>query len=123
MLNNGRRTRAFWIFAAITVFSALVSAGFSLVALRGEGPMDVYAMYAASRSVSLLVVLVVWFRSRGGVAAMALTMGLVQMFDAQIGLRSHDPSKTYGPLVLAVATFVSLAYLLRSSDGGLRRMG
>lgn len=119
MLNNERRTRAFWIFAAITVFSAVVSAGFWLVELRGEGPMDVYAMYAASRRVSLLVVLVVWFRSRGGVAV----MGLVQIFDAQIGLRSHDPSKTYGPLVLAVATFVSLAYLLRSSDGGLRRMG
>jgi hypothetical protein len=48
-------------------------------------------------------------------AALALTMGLVQLFDAVIGFLSHDPFKTYGPLVLALITFASLAWLLRTS--------
>ena len=40
-------------------------------------------------------------------------MGLVQAFDGVIGFLTHEPSKTYGPLVFAVATFISLAALLR----------
>ena len=47
---------------------------------------------------------------------MAFTMGLVQFLDAVIGILSHDPFKTYGPLVLALITFASLAWLLRTSQ-------
>jgi hypothetical protein len=74
-------------------------------------------MYAASRSLSLpLVVLAIaYFRSRDGLAAMALTMGLVQLLDAMIGFLSHDPFKTCGPLFLALITFASLVWLLRTS--------
>ena len=67
--------------------SALVSAGFSLAGLFGDGKHDVFAMYAASRSVSLPVVVLacVFLRSCGGVAALALTVGLMQAFDGVIG--------------------------------------
>ncbi|HEV3004615.1 MAG TPA: hypothetical protein VGX78_09140 [Pirellulales bacterium] len=111
--------RAFWICAAVTALSAIVSASFSLAALLGPGQNDVYAMYAASRSISLPLVILalIYFRSRAGMAAMALTMGLVQFLDALVGLLSHDSFKTYGPLVLALITFASLAWLLRSSQG------
>ena len=110
-------TGAFWICAAVTVISAIVSASFSVAALRGPGQTDVIAMYAAARSISLaLVVLAVAsFRSRDGIAAMAVTMGLVQLLDAVIGLLLHDPFKTCGPLVISLMTFASLAWLLRTS--------
>lgn len=118
MAVSERRTRAFWVCAVVTAVSAMVSAAFSVAGLFGSSPHDPYALYAASRSIALpLVVLAcLWFRSRSGMVAMAFTMGLVQLFDAVIGLLSHEASKTYGPLVLAIAAFVSAAYLLRSTS-------
>jgi hypothetical protein len=117
MASRNDFTRAFWICAAVTAISAIVSASFSVAALRGPGQPDVIAMYAAARSISLaLVVLAVAsFRSRDGVAVMAVTMGLVQLLDALIGFLLHDPFKTYGPLVISLMTFASLAWLLRTS--------
>jgi hypothetical protein len=64
----------------------------------------------------LIVLFVIFQRSRRGLAAMALTMGFVQLFDTAIGFVQHDPSKTYGPLVFAIATFVAVHFLLRESD-------
>ena len=53
-------------------------------------------MYAASRSISLpLVVLAAtYFRSRDGAAAMALTTGLVELLDAAIGLLNPRVDET-----------------------------
>jgi hypothetical protein len=118
MANKKDSARAFWICAAVTAISAIVSASFSLAALLGPAQSDVNAMYAASRSISLPVVVlaVLYFRSRAGIAAMAFAMGLVQFLDAVIGMLSHDPFKTDGPLVLALITFASLAWLLRTSQ-------
>ena len=39
----------------------------------------------------------------------------LDIFDAVIGFLSHDPFKTCGPLVFALITFASLAWLLRTS--------
>jgi hypothetical protein len=102
----------------MTGISALVSASFSVAALLGAGNRDPYAMYAASRSISLLLIvpIAIWFRSRFALAVIALIMALVQAFDAVIGVRLHDASKTYGPLVFALATFVLVAALLRQSE-------
>jgi len=113
-------TRAFWICASITALSAVVSASFSVVALIGVGSQDQYAMYAASRSIALLLASLacIGTRSRRGLMALALTMGLVQAFDAVIGLIAHDPAKTYGPLVLSLAGLASLFALHR--DGKMR---
>jgi hypothetical protein len=116
--NYPQLTRAFWLCAIITGISALVSASFSVAALLGAGNRDPYAMYAASRSISLLLIvpIAIWFRSRFALAVIALIMALVQAFDAVIGVHLHDASKTYGPLVFALATFFLVAALLRQSE-------
>ncbi|HXO60666.1 MAG TPA: hypothetical protein VN850_02545 [Candidatus Acidoferrales bacterium] len=118
MPSNEKAPRAFWICATITAISATVSASFSVAGLLGAGIHDRFAQYAASRSIAILLVVLILlgFRSRIGIAAMALTMSLVQLFDAVIGVLSHDASKTYGPLFLALIGFVSVAFLLRSSE-------
>ena len=118
MAVSERRTRAFWVCAIITAVSAIVSASFAVAGVFRSSPPDTYALYAASRSISLPLVVLgcLWFRSRAGIVAMALTMGLVQLFDGVIGVLSHDANKTYGPLVLAIAAFVSAAKLLRSAE-------
>jgi hypothetical protein len=119
MRSNEKTARAFWICATITAISAVVSASFSVAGLLGPGIHDSFALYAASRSITIPLVVLIFlgFRSRGGIAAMALTMSLVQLFDAVIGVMLHDASKTYGPLFLALIGFVSVAFLLRSSEG------
>jgi hypothetical protein len=118
MLGNEKTPRAFWICATITAISAIVSASFSVAGLLGTGIHDTFAMYAASRSIAIPLVVLIFlgFRSRWGIAAMALTMSLVQLFDAVIGVLWHDPSKTYGPFFLALMGFISFAFLLRSSE-------
>jgi hypothetical protein len=118
MLNNEKTTRAFWICATITTISATVSASFSVAGLFGAGLHDPFARYAASRSIAIPLVVLIFlgFRSREAIAAMSLTMSLVQLLDAVVGAISHDPSKTYGPLFLALIGFVSVAFLLRSSE-------
>jgi hypothetical protein len=116
MAYKNEQRRFFWICAVIAGLSAFVSAGFSIAAMTTQ--YDPLGWYAASRSVSLLLIVlfVILQRSRCGLAAMALTMGFVQLFDTAIGFVQHDPSKTYGPFVFAIATFVAVRYLLRESD-------
>jgi hypothetical protein len=118
MLSNEKTSRAFWVCAIITAISATVSASFSVAGLLGASTHDPFALYAASRSIAIPLVVLIFLglRSRGGIAAMALTMSLVQLFDAVIGALSHDSTKTYGPLFLALIGFVSIAFLLRSSE-------
>jgi hypothetical protein len=118
MPNHEKTARAFWICATITAISAIVSASFAVAGLLGPGIHDTFALYAASRSLAIPLVVLIFLglRSRGGIAAMALTMSLVQLFDAVIGVILHDASKTYGPLFLALFGFVSVAFLLRSSE-------
>src|ERR1700688_1848990 len=117
MPNNEKTPRAFWICATITAISAFVSASFSVAGLLGPGVHNSFALYAASRNIAIPLVVLIFLglRSRGGIAAMALTMSLIQSFDAVIGIILHDASKTYGPLCLALIGFVSVAFLLRSS--------
>jgi len=118
MPSNEKTPRAFWICAAITTISAIVSASFAVAGLLGTGIHDSFALYAASRSLAIPLVVLIFlgFRSRGGIAAMALTMSLVQLFDWVIGVILHDASKTYGPLFLALIGLVSFVFLLRSSE-------
>jgi|ERR1700731_2090403 len=118
MPSNEKTPRAFWICAAITTISAIVSASFAVAGLLGTGAHDSFALYAASRSLAIPLVVLIFlgFRSRGGIAAMALTMSLVQLFDWVIGVILHDASKTYGPLFLALIGLVSFVFLLRSSE-------
>jgi hypothetical protein len=108
--------RVFWRCASVTAISALVSAGFSLAAVFVRTPHDTTALYAASRSIALLIAVAVaiFRRSPIGIAALAFVMGLVQLFDGFIGICAHDASKTYGPFVFALLTFLTLARLLQT---------
>jgi hypothetical protein len=111
-------TARFWTCAIITTISALVSASFSVAYLFGPSGSDIFERYATSRSIALLVAVLccVGFRSRMGVAALALVMTLVQGFDGLIGALAHDPASTYGPFALALANLAALVWLLRSGE-------
>jgi hypothetical protein len=99
----------------MTLLSAGVSAGFSLAGLFGTGRDDSFAQYAASRSVALLltVLIAIGLRSRMAVAFLGIAMTVVQAFDGVIGALAHDPSKTYGPFALSVLNAVMVGWLLR----------
>jgi hypothetical protein len=108
--------RAYWTCAGFTMFSAIVSAGFSLLSLRMAGGHE-YALYAASRSVALplAVIYAMAMRSRGGMAALAIAMTLVQLFDGIVGLRLHDPGRAYGPMAFAAINFGLLLWMNRTA--------
>jgi hypothetical protein len=82
----------------------------------GDGTAKAFAMYAAARSLPLAGV-VVWLvveRSTRRLAAVALVTGLVQAGDALVGMVAvHDPAKTIGPAVLALATLAGIPSLRR----------
>jgi hypothetical protein len=115
----GRR-RLFWICALVAIASALTSAGFSVAALSSSGVAHVNAMYAASRSLSLAIaiILVVLIRSRAGLTALSFVMALVQAGDAIIGAIDHDQLKTFGPAVLALTTATLVVPLFRELSNG-----
>src|SRR5258708_12190710 len=96
MTYKSEQKRYFWICAVITGLSACVSLGFSIAAITGATQLDPLGWYAASRSVSLLliVLLVILQGSRRGLATMALTMGFVQLFDPVTVFVLHHPNKT-----------------------------
>ena len=108
--------RAYWTCAGFTLFSAIVSAAFSLLSLRMAGGHE-YALYAASRSVALplAVLYAMARRSHGGVAALAVAMTMVQLFDAVVGLRLHDPGRAYGPMLFAAINLGLLLWMKRTA--------
>jgi hypothetical protein len=107
-------TKRFWSCALITLLSASVSAVFSVAGLLGTSSGDSFARYAASRSLALLltVLVAIGFRSRMAIVFLGIAMTAVQAFDGVIGALAHDSSKTYGPFVFAVLNAVSVGWLL-----------
>jgi hypothetical protein len=99
-------TKRFWSCALVTLLSAGVSTGFSLAGLLGPGCDDSFARYAASRSVALMltVLIAIGVRSRMAIAFLGIAMTVVQAFDGVIGALARDPSKTYEPFAFAVPT-------------------
>jgi hypothetical protein len=71
---------------------------------RGPGKDDILARYAASRSVALLltVLIALGVRSRMAIAFLGIAMTVVQAFDGVIGALAHGPFETYGPFALAL---------------------
>jgi len=115
--------RVFWICAAVTLLSALVSAGFSLTGLLGPAGVDSFAQYAASRSVALLlaVLCAVLLRSPTGMLLLGMTMTIVQAFDGIIGALKHDPAKAYGPFIFALLNALAAGWLWRNAHGVLSK--
>jgi hypothetical protein len=108
--------RSFWLCAGFTLFSAIVSVTFSLLALRTTAGQE-YALYAASRSVALpfAVLYAMMRRSHGGIATLALAMTLIQLLDGFIGLHLHDPGRAYGPIAFAAINFGLFLWMNRAS--------
>ena len=108
---------AYWTCAGFTLFSAIVSGGFSLLSLGMTGGNE-YALYAASRSVGLplAVIYAMALRSHGGTATLAVAMTLVQLFDGIVGLHLHNPGRTYGPMVFAAINFGLLVWMNRTAE-------
>jgi hypothetical protein len=111
-------TRRFWICALVTLLSAGVSAGFSLAGLLSSAGGDSFARYAASRSVALLltVLIAIAVRSRAAVVFIGIAMTLVQAFDGVIGILARDASKTYGPFAFALVNAIVVARMLQETD-------
>ena len=110
-------TIAFWICAAVTVVSSLVSAGYAVVGVRSAAEaVRIPSEYALSRSIALVVVAVsaMFVANVGFTAAAAIVMILVQAGDAIVGARAHDRFKTIGPAATAVANAAALVWLLAS---------
>lgn len=107
---------AFWLCYTVTALSALISVFYALSALSGEGAGDVYALYAASRSVALVLAVlgVAFVRSSPALVVLALTMSVVQGLDAVIGWTAGDMLKTFGPAFVAVLTLVAAGFLVRA---------
>jgi surfactin synthase thioesterase subunit len=99
----------------MTLLSAGVSAGFSVAGLLGPGRHDSFARYAASRSVALLltILIAIGIRSRVAIAFLGIAMTGVQAFDGVIGALARDPAKTYGPFAFAVLNALVVGWLLR----------
>ena len=107
--------KQFWACALMTLLSAGVSAGFSVAGLLGPEGSGNFARYAASRSIALLLTVLVatGVRSRIAIVFLGIVMTTVQALDAVIGALAHDPSKTYGPLALALLNGLALLWLRR----------
>jgi hypothetical protein len=102
----------------MTLLSAGVSAGFSLNGLFGSGHSDAFARYTASRSVALLltVLIAICVRSYSGIMFLGITATVMQAFDGVIGTLAHDPSKTYGPFAFAILNALAVAWVLRGQQ-------
>jgi hypothetical protein len=105
----------FWSCALLTLLSAGENAGFSLEGLLGPGSGDSFARYAASRSVVLLltVLIAICVRSRMAIAFLGIAMTGVQAFDGVIGALAHAPLKATGPFAFAFLNALAVGWLLR----------
>lgn len=106
---------AYWICALVTVASAFTSFGFSVASvLSTDGDAQTNALYAFARSLALAIASIValFDHSRPWLEAIAVTMIVVQLADAVIGLKIHKAMKTYGPAITALANIAALVWLI-----------
>ena len=127
MLNQGDTVnlgRAAVLLVVVASINALVSTGFAIAYVFGT-PSDPTAGYALVRAVVLAVVLVVAVSRRSAAAIMVsgLALTLAQAGDAVVGFRSGSLPTTVGPLVIALATLVSLIGFQRSLRSAAPRDG
>lgn len=115
-------TKRSWSCATITLLSAGVSTAFSLASLFGSDDHGSLARYAASRSVALLltILIAVAIHSRVAIAFLGIAMTMVQAFDGVIGSLAHDCAKTYGPFAFAFLNLLSVAWLAREQESATK---
>lgn len=106
---------AFWICAAVTVVSSLVSAGYAVAGLRAATAQSrIPSMYALARSLALVLAAIIglFSGSIAFVAAVAVAMTAVQALDAAIGAVIRDRVKTLGPAITASVNAAALLWML-----------
>jgi hypothetical protein len=106
---------AFFVCLVVTSISAVVSLGFSLVAVVAtEDQARDMALYAAARSLAFLVLAAVpWLTgSYSWLLAGGWGMVLVQGLDAGIGRRAGDRFRTWGPAATSVVGVVAVIWLM-----------
>ncbi|UOE42966.1 hypothetical protein [Agromyces larvae] len=112
------RGAAFWICYAITAVSAIVSVSFAVIAVvdGGVAADNANALYAAARSIALVLVVLIApiFRVDSALLVGAVAMTIVQGIDTFIGAVQGDLAKTVGPAVLCLATLIAATVLARS---------
>lgn len=107
----------YYLCAAVTLISAVVSFGFSINAyLKAEEQKDnsiTNAMYAMSRSCSLLLasLVPVFYVSNSYLFAVSIAMICVQLFDGVVGMRIKNTFKTFGPFSTAIGNGIVLVLL------------
>ena len=93
----------------ITTVSSAVSMGYAIQAVAKGG--EVTAQYAAARSAALTLAVgavltrPTW-RTQQLIVGLGLTMGVVQLLDAGIGIGQRNVVKTVGPAATGVAGIV-----------------
>ena len=100
--------------AAITAISALISLGFSIVAIRSStGPARTLSLYTTARSVALAIISIAPLAAGAAtwLYPAAVAMIVLQSFDAAIGATIGDRMKTFGPAGTALANLVALLWL------------
>ncbi len=108
---------AYWFCAAVTLVSALTSAGFSIAGMAAATTVArTSSRYAAARSLALAVISAVPLLSpsRPWEESAALAMILVQAIDGLIGGADRDLMKTAGPLSIGAVNALALGLLVAS---------
>jgi hypothetical protein len=113
----------------ITAINVLVACGFSVAGLLAPQVLlpsgsisteasQIFAMYAAARSVPLAFVTlaIIYKRSTSGLVILGTLAGLIQICDVGVGLQEHDLGKTVGPLVIALIQFYAVFVFHKSSS-------
>jgi hypothetical protein len=109
---------SFWICAAVTVVSSLVSLGYAIATLRAaQGDVVTPSRYALARSLALAAVAVaaLFTGSVGFAAAASAAMAVVQGADAFVGAAIPDRVKTFGPAATSVAGLATLVWMLAAA--------
>lgn len=110
-------TTAYWTCAAVTAIGSYVSFGYSVAGLRqAKGESRTSSLYAFARSLALLIVstTALFQDSEEFLAAVAITMVLVQALDASVGVLIADRMKAFGPAATAAANLGVLVWMLNA---------
>ena len=117
------------ILRVVTLFSVLISCGFSIVgivrpdllvspALGRDHTLFVLGSYAAARSIAIAVVgiIALFGKKREPLYLFSILAALFQFLDAFVGIYEGDLTKVAGPLILALLGFIFTYYASKLQD-------
>lgn len=95
------------LLVCLTVISSLVSLFYASASLKDKNNTSYYA-FVRSVAVVVLVITALILNERSLFLGSAFLMALIQLGDAAVGVMISDKFKTYGPLSIALISFVLL---------------